>query len=147
MAMPAMTRLQNETQALKKFFPLFKIQDPSGPRAGVIGRMKTNRGREYVIWIPLGNFPNEAPAMYVISPKPLLMNDGRALAAIGASNDMHLRPPDDHGHPQICHYNGTFWHPKVSLYKILMKARLWLEAYEQHLQGGAPIDRYLSHMQ
>jgi hypothetical protein len=34
----------------------------------------------------------------------------------------------------------------VSLYKILMKARLWLEAYEQHLRRGEPIDKYLSHM-
>jgi hypothetical protein len=108
--------------------------------------MKTNSRREYVIWIALGNFPYEAPAMYVISPKPLLTSDGRALASIGVSANMHLRTPDDHGHPQICHYNDRFWHPKVSLYKILMKARFWLEAYEQHLKKGAPIDAYLAHM-
>ena len=145
--MGSTTRLEKETEALRTFFPHFKIQDPYGPNAGVIGRMGTNSGREYVIWLALGAFPNEAPRMYIISPDRLLAFDGRELSSLGASFSMHLLLPDDHRHPQICHYNDQFWHPKVSLYKILMKARLWLEAYEQHLIHGDQIDAYLSHMQ
>ena len=144
--MRAMTRLDNETQALHRFFPQFRIQDPHGARKGVVGRMKTNSGKEYVIWLALGAFPNEAPSMFVVSPKPLRMKDGRPLSVLGPSAPMHVLRPDEHGHPQICHYNDVFWHPMVSLYKILMKARLWLEAYEQHLRHGEPIDKYLSHM-
>lgn len=141
------TRLETEKQLLRTYFPQFKIQDPYGPRAGVIGRMGTNSGREYVIWLSLGAFPNEAPKMYIISPDPLLAFDSRPLTSFPVSPSMHLLQPDDHGHPQICHYNDRFWHEKVTLYKILMKARFWLEAYEQHLIRGEPIDAYLSHMQ
>jgi hypothetical protein len=144
--MGSMTRLQAETQALRTYFPQFKVQDPDGPQAGVIGRMTTNSGSTYVVWLSLGAFPNEAPKMYVVSPKPLLTYDGRELASLGMSGNMHLLQPDDHGHPQICHYNDRFWHPRVSLYKILMKARLWVEAYEQHVRHGRPIDAYLPHM-
>lgn len=145
--MEAKTRLENEKQALRRYFPKFKIQDPDGPKAGVIGRMVSNSGKEYVVWLSLENFPNKAPSMYIISPDPLLACGGSPLASLAPNFRMHLLPPDDHGHPQICHYNDQFWHPKVALYKILMKARIWLEAYEQHLIHGDPIDVYLSHMQ
>lgn len=140
------TRLDLERDALEKYFPAFKIQDPFGERRGVIGRMSPNNGREYGIWLALGAFPNDAPRLYVVSPEHLRTHDGQLLSEIGTSTNMHLLEPDAHGHPQICHYNDQYWHPDVSLYKILMKARFWLEAYEQHLRHGKPIDAYLPHM-
>lgn len=141
------TRLDVETQTLSRYFPQFKIQDPFGPRAGVIGRITTNRGNQYVVWLALGAFPNDAPRMYIIAPEHLTAYDGRTLGSFGADRSMHLLPADEYGHPQICHYNDQFWHPNVTLYKIVMKARFWLEAYEQHLKHGKPIDAYLPHME
>ncbi len=144
--MNSTTRLDIESDALKKYFPNFRIQDPFGEKSGVIGRMRSNNGKEYTIWLALGAFPNEAPRLYLISPEKLKTHDGTLLSQLGANSKMHLLTPDAHGHPQICHYNDQYWHPKVSLYKIIMKARFWIEAYEQHLRHGKPIDAYLPHM-
>jgi hypothetical protein len=145
--MPQQTRLDLEREALQRYFPGFRIQDPFGPKRGVIGRLKSNTGTWYTIWLALSDFPNGAPQMYIIEPRELKAYDGRLLSSIVNNRPMHLLTPDANGHPQICHYNGQFWLPKVSLYKILMKARIWLEAYEQHLRHGRPIDTYLSHME
>jgi len=140
------TRLDKEEEALRLAFPQFRIQDPDGPNAGVIGRMRTNSRTEYTIWLGLGDFPNSAPAMYIIEPAGLTDHNGTLLSMIGPSAEMHLLQPDPHGHPQVCHYNGKFWLPRVSIHKILMKARLWLEAYESHRREGLAIDAYLRHM-
>jgi len=141
------TRLDEEREALEEYFPQFRIQDPFGPKRGVIGTLSTNGGGEYVIFLALGAFPNDAPRAYVVQPEGLTDCHGRLLSRHSMSRLMHLRQPDDYGHPQICHYNDQFWHPDVSLFKILMKVRLWLEAYEQHKRHGKPIDAYLSHME
>jgi len=140
------TRLDLEKDALKQYFPNFKIQDPFGENPGVIGKLRSNTGKEYVIWMALGAFPNEAPELYILKPEFMRSYDGTLLSEIGMNSKMHLLESDDYGHPQICHYNDRFWHPNVSLYKILMKARFWIEAYEQHLSHGNPIDTYLAHM-
>jgi hypothetical protein len=140
------TRLDYEKDALEKYFPTFHFQDPFGEKSGVIGRMRSNSGQEYVLWLSLKAFPNEAPLMYIIKPDQLRTHDGHLLSELGLDSKMHLREPDAHGHPQICHYNDKYWHPDVSLYKILMKARWWIEAYEQHLRHGKSIDTYLPHM-
>lgn len=140
------TRLDLEKEGLHKLFPSFRIQDPYGANGGVIGTLYSNNGNRYVIWLALGGFPNKAPKLYIIEPDPLLMHDGTLLSKLPSSHQMHLLEPDDYGHPQICHYNGQYWHPSVSMAKILMKARLWIHAYEQHLQTGENIDVYLSHM-
>jgi hypothetical protein len=142
---PKKTRLEVEEQFLRELFPAFTIQDPYGPRRGVIGQMHTNSGKRYALWLALGDFPNEAPQMYIVAPERLVAHNGQLLATQGGSA-MHLLQPDAHGHPQICHYNGQFWHPKVTLSKILMKGRLWLEAYEQHLHDGRAIEAFLPHM-
>lgn len=140
-------RLAMEAQLLAEYFPRFHIQSPGDPvQCGVVGMHRTNTGNEYALWIPLGNFPNEAPRMYVVSPKNLRHRSGQLLSSLGTSSAMHLLGPNEHGHPQICHYNGQYWHPKVTLHKIVMKGRLWLEAYENHLVSGRNIDEYLGHM-
>jgi hypothetical protein len=48
---------------------------------------------------------------------------------------------------QICHYSSSNWSPNVTLYKVILKGRLWLEAYEIYLRTGNDIDTYLPHQQ
>lgn len=84
--------------------------------------------------------------MYVVKPAPLKDYDGIPLADRGTSSTMHLRTPNTHGHPQICHYNDQYWNPAVTLYKVVIKGRIWLEGYEIHLRTGNDIDQYLPHM-
>ena len=51
----------------------------------------------------------------------------------------------ENGHTRICHYGPSSWTPNVSIYKIYVKCRLWLEMYEAHLRTGNNIDYYLNH--
>ena len=140
-------RLRKEEALLKAHFPTFHIQFPNDPeRAGAVGAMTTNAGNEYSLWIPLGAFPNEPPQLFIVSPKKLRNRRGKKLAKIGSSADMHMLEPDTHGHPQICHHNDAAWTPNITLFKVAMKGRLWLEAYEMHKATGKDIDHYLPHM-
>lgn len=141
-----MQRLLTEEEILKRYLPSFRIQNIETPDAGVIGCLTTNNRRSYALWIPLGNFPYGHPRMYVVKPAPLMDRDGRPLADRGTSHTMHLLEPDNHGHPQICHYNDQHWHQDVTLYKVVIKGRIWLESYEIHLRTGENIDLYLRHM-
>jgi hypothetical protein len=79
----------------------------------------------------------------VVNPCPLR---ARGYDLLAASAVMHTLSPV-YSHPQyvrICHYRD--WDPNKTLYLVLMKARLWVEAYEAHLRHGNPIDNYLGHM-
>jgi len=141
------TRLQQEQNILQKYFHGFRIQDIDVPeRAGAVGRLRSNSGSNYSIWIPLDSFPYSRPPLYIVDPKKLRTHKGRSLAKLGVSCSMHTLAPSEHGHVQICHYNDMYWHPNLTLYKVVMKARLWIEAYESHLRTGAAIDQYLAHM-
>ncbi len=150
------TRLALEEKLLNRYFQSFRIQAPHDPRrAGVIGHLFTNsrpRGlmpaarNRYGLWIPLGAFPSKRPDMFIVEPKDLRNAAGRKLCEIGVSGAMHLLEPDDRGNLQICHYNDTHWTPNVTLYKVVMKGRLWLEAYEMHLETGRNIEKFLCHM-
>lgn len=140
-------RLRKEQALLRRYFPTFHIQFPQDPaRAGVVGTLTTNAGNEYGLWIPLGAFPNEPPRMFVVSPQGLRKRRGRKLAKLGTNSNMHLLQPNEHGHPQICHHNDASWTPNITLFKVVMKGRLWLEAYEMHKTTGKNIDHYLAHM-
>jgi len=139
-------RLGVEEQLLRKYFPSVRIQDKDGgPNLGLVGRIHSNSGTVYTLFCPLQEFPERSPPVYVIDPK-LRCYDGKLVSDLGSSNAMHVLAPSDHGHPQICHYNDRYWESKLTLYKVLLKCRIWLEAYECHLREGKPVDHYLSHM-
>ena len=93
----------------------------------------------------LEGYPDVAPKLYVLQPT-LRCHDGSLLSELGTSSTMHVLAPNDHGHVQVCHYNDRFWRSSLTLYKVLMKTRVWLEAYERHLRHGEPVEHYLGHM-
>ena len=88
----------------------------------------------------LDGFPEYMPNVFVT--KMLYSRDGRKLDSISAT--MHTLTSEN-GWTQICHYGFNSWTPDVSLYKIYIKCRLWLEMYELHLQTGHNMDYYLNH--
>lgn len=101
---------------------------------------RTNAHNVYTLHIELDQFPNSVPKVFV---RKMLrtyygdfMND--------CSANMHTLT-SEHGWTRICHYGYESWTPNVSLYKIYVKCRLWLEAYEAHLQTGKPLDTWLTH--
>ena len=75
---------------------------------------------------------------------PFKRKDGSLLN--GTSGEQHTLAAHD-GLTEICHFNSSQWMSQNTLYQILMKGRLWLEAYEIHLQTGEDLEKYLPHMQ
>lgn len=101
---------------------------------------KTNSGNIYTLHMDLAGFPVRQPKVFVT--KMLKSKSGTYLDSASAS--MHTLP-SEHGWTRICHYGYNSWTPNVSLYKVYVKCRLWLEMYESHLRTGQNIDYYLNH--
>jgi ubiquitin-protein ligase len=135
-------RLQVERQALAEKFPRFQWINPTDPNnTKVEGYLRINSKMFYKIrlYVP-SDFPNSRPDMVVISPYPLTGYEGKVLKVMDYS--MHILSPRD-GYVKICHYHD--WVPNLTLYAVVIKGRLWLEALESHKQTGLPIDHFLRH--
>ncbi len=142
--------LDDHTPGKYRFFNL-----PSGPRRipnssnnsryptpCIILPALTNRRNIYNICIELGSFPDYIPDVWVM--QQLRTKGGEYMS--GYSGTMHTLGNEDR--PQwtrICHYGSSQWKPTISIFKVFVRARLWLEMYELHLQTGKPIDYYLDH--
>lgn len=111
-----------------------------GERPFVAFAARTNAGNLYTIQVELERFPANIPKAFVT--KMLRDKDGNLLDH--GSRSMHTLA-SERGWTRICHYGSDSWTPAVSLYKIYIKCRLWLEVYEKHLQSGEPMDHYLKH--
>lgn len=135
-------RLQMEKMVLARKLPssayVFKDMGTSNPYV-VIGTI-TNSKNVYTIRIDLDSFPNSVPKAFVT--KMLFNKDGNRMDSASAS--MHTLT-SEHGFTRICHYGTNSWTPMVSIYKIYIKCRLWLEMYEAHLRSGKNIDYFLNH--
>lgn len=108
----------------------------------LIGWIKTSFGNYYKIRCRIADFPNSCPEAYVVYPK---MRDfhGRRLTEYGTSHSMHLlTPKNDEVH--MCLYKSDFWNPNNTLVQLILKAKIWLEAYEQHMRTGMDIDTFVN---
>jgi ubiquitin-protein ligase len=136
-------RLQHEIAILEKYFPRrYKFENLWLENELLDVGIRTQSGKVYRLNIKLNpDYPNSMPSVYVVYPLPLLKHDGSVIS--GASHDMHTLSNDGQN-VQICHFKQENWNPNQSLYKVILKARIWLEAYEGHLATGNPIDYYLT---
>ena len=136
-------RLQDETLILDKYFPRkYRFENLNSSNEFLDVGIKTQSGKVYRINIKLEpDYPSSLPRVYVVYPLPLLKYGGSILN--GLSHAMHTLY-NDGDKIQICHYKNENWNPNQSLYKIMLKARIWLEAYEGHLRTGKSIDDYLT---
>jgi hypothetical protein len=138
-------RLSHELVILRRFFPSMTWQNPTVPGATYVeGPLWSNSGARYQlrVYVP-AQFPAICPDMIVAWPAPLRDHRGKAMTK--ASNSMHTLGTRDGG-TMICHYNPARWVPENTLYKVLLKGRIWLEAYEGHLRSGNQIEYFLKHM-
>ncbi|MEH1965837.1 hypothetical protein [Nostoc sp.] len=139
-------RLEVEKGILQQYFPTFNWINPTdAANTKIEGEVKTNVGNIYKlrVYVP-SDFPNSRPQMVILSPYPLKGYRGQDMKEHGMSSSMHTLEPTDYGYVQICHYRN--WLPNITLYKVVLKGRLWLEALEAHKRTGQPIDAFLSHM-
>ena len=135
-------RLQLEKQVLARKLPAsaYVFQDMNTSKPYILLGAVTNSKNIYTIRIDLDQFPNEVPKAFVT--KMLLTKTGSRMDS--ASATMHTLS-SEHGFTRICHYAYNSWTPMVSIYKIYIKCRLWLEMYEAHLRTSKNIDVFLNH--
>jgi len=113
----------------------------------LFGTAQSSAGRPYDLYAPIPRgFPDQRPPLYVTKPNPLRMADGRSLSDLGVTHNMHTLSPLASGAVQICHWREPQWHAAITLYRVMLKALLWLEAYEQHLATGRSIDAFVRTM-
>lgn len=161
-------RMKVETAVLNKYFPKFKWIPEDDPERLEV-ELRTNSGNLYqlTLFLPL-DYPNSQPEMVISDPCPLMEYrediddeeneddydfeddedednyDDEPNALLNASGSMHTLQAID-GCVQICHYRSSNWSPRITLYKVILKGRIWLEAYEIYLKTGNDIDTYLPH--
>ncbi|GDX83930.1 hypothetical protein LBMAG42_57410 [Deltaproteobacteria bacterium] len=133
-------RLAAERKILCNTFPACSL-DTTGTL--VLGTLTANSGRCYSVRLEVpATFPDAHPEAYITAPI-LYDRAGRKLAAAGASNVMHTYTSDGDW-VQVCHGHPERWDSRNTLYTVLLKVRLWIEAYEAHLLDGRPIRHWLS---
>ena len=135
-------RLELEKSVLERKLPTnaYKFMDIGSTKPYLVIAAKTNRGNVYTLRIELDEFPNQIPKAFI--NKMLYTKNGSRMNECSAS--MHTLTSEN-GRTRICHYGFDSWTPNVSLYKVYVKCRLWLEIYELHLDNGKPIEYYLNH--
>jgi len=130
-----------EKKLVEKFFPEFALfgltEDPYFE-----GRMSSNSGRvRFLVRVVLvSGFPEVMPELYVWDPLFLRTWDGSSLNAEGISHYFHTLDNGPGGRVQICH--TLDWDPSITCVQVILKARLWIEAYDAHLTTGKAIADY-----
>ena len=122
--------------------------DRDRDRYDVYGTTASNSGRSYDLWIPISHdCPDGRPPLYVVRPNPLPRAGGGTVNSLGLSHAMHTLEPNSQQMVQICHWRRNRWHAGITLHKVLLKGLIWLEAYEQHLATGKPVNAFVTTMQ
>jgi hypothetical protein len=84
-------------------------------------------------------YPDEMPVLYIQQPRPLLDGFGDDMNRRAPSHNWHLLAPSDAGEVRICHFRDEDWNELKSLHLVVLKAKLWLDAYCLHLRTLQPI--------
>jgi hypothetical protein len=136
-------RLAVERSLLRSRMPDFQFYQLTGPTY-VHGWWESNQRRQYCIQINLPpGYPDECPNTYVTSPSPLLGHRGTPMESHGTSHAMHTWETDVKGTVQICTVRPEYWSATYSIEQLLVKAMLWITAYEGHVRTGRNIDQFL----
>lgn len=133
-------RYHKEVEILQQSLPdnMFKFCDMDTDKPYLKIAAVTNSKNIYTLQIDLDVFPESMPKVFVT--RMLKSKNGTNLDS--PSHEMHTLA-SEHGYTRICHYGNTSWGPNVTLNKVYLKCRVWLEAYEEHLKTGKAIADYL----
>ncbi|XP_068719349.1 uncharacterized protein [Montipora capricornis] len=100
------------------------------------------------VYLP-SDFPNACPSMVVIPPSSkwfsyyLRTKNGDKMNDLSAS--YHTLEGID-GFTCICHFNKSLWTDNNTIYQVVMKGMIWLEAYEAHRRTGKSMEAFLQEM-
>lgn len=135
------SRLLFETAILKRYFTNKFLFTKEGRKEVLLVGVKSQSGYVYQIRIELSDiYPIEMPSAFIVYPKGLKNFKGKRLPAF--SHEMHTLETDA-TKVQVCHFLPGKWNPNQSLYKIILKVKLWIVGYEAHLNTGININHYL----
>lgn len=114
---------------------------PNGEEAYVEIIMVSNSNRRYTLRVYIADdFPNSCPSMVLVSPNNLRLRNGSVMPNV--SHAYHTIGTKD-GCLLLCHFIPSQWTNDNTLYQVFMKGRLWIEAYEGHLDTGKGMDEFL----
>ncbi|CAH3029843.1 unnamed protein product, partial [Porites evermanni] len=135
-------RLGFEKNLLEKYFRnIVTWIDPTG-NTRVEVRVTCTNDKQYTLRVYLpSDYPSSCPEMIVSYPSSCLRRrDGSLMSGMsGADHILGIRD----GCTKICHFDSSLWKDDNTLYQIVMKGLIWLEAYEAHLRTGHSLNRYL----
>ncbi len=114
------------------------------PYPGLTGPLRTSRGNDYVIFVAARAYPAQPPEVYVVHPR-LRMRSGRRIQA--PNHSLHVNGHDAFGHPRLCLHHPLTWSPGTTLSSVLVKALLWLEAWDTYRVTGRPVRELLRPME
>jgi hypothetical protein len=91
-------------------------------------------------------YPDEKPMVHVEFPVPLPAYwTGQTISDYAPSHNYHVLRTSGYGEVQICHFSEKDWDASKTLHLVVLKAKLWLEAYaEHHMRTGRPICDFFS---
>lgn len=137
-------RLNLEKEVLAKKLPsnTYRFMDMDSTKPYIVMGAKTNCGNIYTLRIELDTFPNEIPKVFV--KNKLTLQSGAPMPEY--SHAMHTLGSEN-GMTRICHYGDNAWTPLISIYKVYVRCRLWLEVYELHHLTGRDMAYYLKSAQ
>jgi hypothetical protein len=92
------------------------------------------------VFVPAG-YPDEKPRVYVEVPSPLpAYLPNKKISDYAPSHNYHVLSTSQKGEVQICHFPDSVWDASKTIHLVVLKAKLWLQAYgEHHLRTGQPI--------
>ena len=140
----ARIRLGYEKGILEEYFrDKVKWIEPTSPtKTRVELEMKSSSNKAYKLRLYLNeDFPNSCPHMAIVHPKNMRTRDNEPIPLLNSS--FHTLGLTVDGFTKLCHFSPDLWTQDNTLYQVLMKGIMWIEAYEGHLQTGNSMDTYL----
>ncbi len=141
-------RLAIEKKILEEHLPGFSFFNPTD-NTYVSGRFESNSKKSYEVRIVIpSGFPDECPKAYITHPNPLWgYNQSKTIKSYETSHEMHTLTSHPNGWVQVCHFKQSRWNASHTIVKVLIKVRIWIEAYEGHLSTGKFINHYVKDME
>lgn len=135
-------RKQLDEQVLSYYLPsnMYRFRNVGTSHPYMEAAVQANDGATYLLYFDLSSYPETKPRVFV--EQMLYTKNGLRMDSPSAPN--HTLTSENNW-TQLCHYNDACWSPDVSLWKVYLKCRLWIEMYRAHLRTGKTMDYYLNH--
>lgn len=137
-------RLAIEKEILQRWFSdkvtWIKPTEPSDARVEL--DIESSYDKPYKLRVYLHeDFPNSCPHMAIVHPTNLPTRNKSQIPLL--DQHFHTLGLTKDGFTKLCHFSPDRWTAENTLYQVLMKGIMWIEAYEGHLATGNSMDTYL----